>query len=108
MHAQRPVALPFHEHHRRRALVRPWSRLPDEELASAFLKPTDSQRYARLFGTKGSFVRSRAAAGRLVAEATAAGVGVMLQEWIPGGPSATILIDGFVDRAGSLKAMVAR
>ncbi len=32
----------------------------------------------------------------------------MLQEWIPGNMSKTILIDGFVDREGTIKTIVAR
>jgi predicted ATP-grasp superfamily ATP-dependent carboligase len=32
----------------------------------------------------------------------------MLQEWIPGDMSKTFLIDGFVDRDGTIRAMVAR
>ncbi len=80
----------------------------DEQLRAAFLKPTDSQRYARFSGTKGSFVESRRAASLLIDEASRAGITFMLQEWIPGNMSKTILIDGFVDRTGTIKAMVAR
>jgi predicted ATP-grasp superfamily ATP-dependent carboligase len=32
----------------------------------------------------------------------------MLQEWIPGDPSHTILLDGFVDRHGSIRGILAR
>ena len=80
----------------------------DEDLAHGFLKPTDSQRHNRRFGTKGSFVESRADAIRLVEEASADGITFMLQEWIPGNESHTILIDGFVDHQGAIAAMVAR
>ena len=80
----------------------------DADLANGFLKPTESHRHNRRFGTKGFFVESRAAAVRLVEQASAAGITFMLQEWIPGDPSKTILIDGFVDRAGTITAMVAR
>jgi predicted ATP-grasp superfamily ATP-dependent carboligase len=80
----------------------------DVDLEDGFLKPTDSQRYYLRFGTKGSFVTSREEAARLVADAAEAGLTFMLQEWIPGDMSATILIDGFVDRVGVIKAMVAR
>lgn len=80
----------------------------DEDLASGFLKPTESHRHNRRFRTKGFFVESRQAAVRLVEDASAAGITFMLQEWIPGDMSKTILIDGFVDRDGAIRAMVAR
>lgn len=83
-------------------------RATDEDLANGFLKPTESHRHNRRFGTKGFFVESRDAATRLVEQASAAGITFMLQEWIPGKPGRTFLIDGFVDRAGEIRAMVAR
>jgi predicted ATP-grasp superfamily ATP-dependent carboligase len=83
-------------------------RATDEELASAFLKPTESYRHNRRFGTKGFFVHSREQARRLVEQASEDGITFMLQEWIPGDESRTILIDGFVDRTGAIAAMVAR
>jgi predicted ATP-grasp superfamily ATP-dependent carboligase len=83
-------------------------RATDEDLANGFLKPTESHRHNRRFGTKGFFVESRDAATRLVEQASAAGITFMLQEWIPGKPEKTFLIDGFVDRSGEIRAMVAR
>jgi predicted ATP-grasp superfamily ATP-dependent carboligase len=83
-------------------------RLTDDELAHGFLKPTDSQRHHLVFGTKGSFVRSRAEATRVVERAAAAGISFILQEWIPGGPSNSILIDGFVDRGGTITTITRR
>ncbi|HEX5466554.1 MAG TPA: hypothetical protein VFW92_07735 [Candidatus Limnocylindrales bacterium] len=80
----------------------------DEELDGGFLKPTESHRHNRTFGTKGFFIESREAAQRLVETARAAGITFMLQEWIPGDMSSTILFDGFVDREGTTKAIVAR
>ena len=80
----------------------------DDDLANGFFKPTDSQLFSRIFGMKGSFINSRAAAIRLVEQASNAGITLMLQEWIPGDASKTILIDGFVDRNGMITAMVAR
>jgi D-aspartate ligase len=78
------------------------------DLQGGFLKPTDSQRHNRLFGTKGSFIQSPGAARHLVEQASERGVTFMLQEWIPGGMSKTILLDGFVDRTGTIRAMMAR
>jgi predicted ATP-grasp superfamily ATP-dependent carboligase len=80
----------------------------DDDLANGFLKPTESQAHNRHFRTKGFFIESRDQARTLVEEATAAGVTFMLQEYIPGDPSKTILIDGFVDRHGAISGMVAR
>lgn len=80
----------------------------DDDVRHGFLKPTDSNAHNRRFGTKGFFIHSREEAVGLVEQASAAGISFMLQEWIPGGPSQTILIDGFVDRTGTISAMVAR
>jgi D-aspartate ligase len=82
--------------------------ITDDDLANGFLKPTDSQRFSRLFGTKGLFVESRLATARLVEQASAAGITFMLQEWIPGSTSKLVQIDGFVDRGGAITAMLAR
>jgi D-aspartate ligase len=83
-------------------------RIADADLREGFLKPTESARHNRAFKTKGFFIASRDDARRRVAEATAVGVAYTLQEWIPGDMASTILIDGFVDRTGEIKAMVAR
>ena len=58
-------------------------------------EPTDSQRYTRLYRAKGAFVDSRAVAAQVLEDANAAGVRLMLQEFIPGGASNTIVLDGF-------------
>ena len=83
-------------------------RASDEDLANGFLKPTESFRHNRAFGTKGFFVNSRDQAVRLVEQASAAGITFMLQEWIPGNMSKTVLIDGFIDRHGTIATMMAR
>lgn len=80
----------------------------DEELQRGFLKPTDSAAYHRLCGKKGYFPRSRRAAAVHVELASAAGLTLMLQEWIPGDFSKTILLEGFVDRGGTIRGMLAR
>ncbi len=83
-------------------------RATDEDLANGFLKPTESFRHNRHFGTKGFFIESRAQAVRLVEQASAAGITFMLQEWIPGDMSKTVLIDGFIDRDGTVTTVMAR
>ena len=80
----------------------------DASAEAWFLKPTESQRHNRRFGTKGAFVTSLAEAAQHVRTASEAGISFLLQEWIPGDPSATVLVDGFVDRYGHLAALVAR
>lgn len=80
----------------------------DDDLTNGFLKPTESQAHNRHFRTKGFFVESRDHARRLVDEGAAAGVTFMLQEYIPGDTSKTFLVDGFVDRHGTINGMVAR
>ncbi|HSL76870.1 MAG TPA: hypothetical protein VK867_07990, partial [Candidatus Limnocylindrales bacterium] len=80
----------------------------DADLAVGFLKPTESQVHNRHFRTKGFFVESRQEAVRLVEQARGKGITFMLQEWIPGDTSQTVIIDGFVDRHGEIRAMLAR
>jgi predicted ATP-grasp superfamily ATP-dependent carboligase len=80
----------------------------DEVLGNGFLKPTDSQTYARATGTKGAFVTSQAAAAAVVAAGVEAGVTFELQEFVSGPIGNTILLDGFVDRTGRITAMSAR
>jgi D-aspartate ligase len=80
----------------------------DADLVGSFLKPTASQRHNVVFGTKGFFVESRALAETRVEAGAAAGITFLLQEWIPGGLSDTVLLDGFVDRHGVRLAMTAR
>ena len=82
--------------------------IPDDGVDTWFLKPTESQRHNRRFGTKGAFVTSRAEAAQHVRVADAAGIDFLLQEWIPGDPDQTILLDGFVDRHGRFAAIDAR
>lgn len=59
---------------------------------------------AREFGKKGSFVKPHEAAVRLLERARAAGITFLFQEWIPGNMAATVLIEGFVDRNGRMRA----
>jgi predicted ATP-grasp superfamily ATP-dependent carboligase len=84
------------------------AQLSDHELANAFLKPTDPQLHRRHFGTKGTFVHSREEADRVLRAGAAVGVSFIFQEWISGDMGSTVLVDGFVDRAGSVAGMVLR
>jgi D-aspartate ligase len=80
----------------------------DEDLALGFLKPTESHVNNRQNKTKGFFVESREDAVRLVERARETGITFMLQEWIPGDMSNTVIVDGFVDRHGDIRAILAR
>jgi D-aspartate ligase len=82
--------------------------LTDADLRRGFLKPTDSQLHRDHFHNKGSFASSRDEARQQLEQAEAAGVTLFYQEWIPGPMAATVLFDGFVDRTGVLRGVVAR
>jgi D-aspartate ligase len=82
--------------------------LPQSRETFYFLKPTDSQRFLAHFGTKGMRVPSAAEARRRLREVVAAGMSVVLQEYIPGSFSEHYFIDGYIDRAGAAKALFAR
>ena len=84
------------------------AQLTDDELANAFLKPTDPQLHRKHFKTKGTFVHSRAEADRVLRAGAAVGVSFIYQEWIAGDMGSTILVDGFVDRGGTIAGMVVR
>jgi predicted ATP-grasp superfamily ATP-dependent carboligase len=73
-----------------------------------FLKPTESQHFLARFGTKGMRVPNADEARRRLGEIVAAEMSVVLQEYIPGGSDQHYFIDGYVDRAGSVRAMFAR
>lgn len=74
----------------------------------AFLKPRDSQRFFARFGVKGIHVRSREEALRRIARLEAEGFPVVVQEYIPGPPTAHVFLDGFVDRRGRLALLLTR
>lgn len=75
---------------------------------SAFLKPKSSAKFLQAFGVKGWIVRSRAAAAEKLRAAQAAGCEMILQEYVPGPPTAHHFIDGFIDKAGVVRARFAR
>ncbi len=96
----------------------PWTRmigsrddigeLPVSSPTFYFLKPTDSQSFLAHFGTKGLRVSSVEEAKRRLDEVVAAGMSVVLQEYIPGSFAEHYFIDGYVDRAGVIKALFSR
>ena len=82
--------------------------LSDEELEGSFLKPVDSQAFAERYGVKGMRPTGRVEVDALLAELAEDGMEVVVQEFVPGPPSAHLFVDGYVDRAGVLRACLAR
>ena len=74
--------------------------LSDEEWAGTFLKPRMSLEFNRRYKTKGCMVKDREEALQMLREFSASGFSVMLQEFVPGPPTAHYFISGFVDRSG--------
>ena len=79
--------------------------MPEAAFDSWLLKPLLSREFARRHGVKGYLVKSREEALKI---ATSIQFPIMLQEYIPGPPSATCFVDGFVDRHGITRARFAR
>jgi D-aspartate ligase len=82
--------------------------LPRTDETFYFLKPTDSQSFLRRFGTKGLRVRTAEEARRRLDEVLAAGMSVVLQEYIPGSFAEHYFVDGYADRDGVIKALFPR
>ncbi len=73
-----------------------------------FLKPCDSQAFRLRFGCKAFRVATVEEARRLWTEIDAAGLEVLLQDYVPGGADCHVFVDGFVDRNGAIRALFAR
>ena len=78
---------------------------PDDVFRGAFLKPLSSGEFARRHGVKGFTVESRSEALSLL---NVLDLPVMLQEYIPGPPTAHYFIEGFRDRTGTIRGLLAR
>jgi predicted ATP-grasp superfamily ATP-dependent carboligase len=79
--------------------------LREAELQATFLKPVSSVEFSRRHGVKGYLIASREEALRM---ANRIEFPVMIQEFIPGPPTAGYFLDGFVDRDGRICARFAR
>jgi len=84
------------------------ARVDDDELASFFLKPRDSQRFTQEFRQKAFALDDRPGAAKQLERALAGGHEMLLQEWIPGPPRNHVNIEGFVDRHGRVVALARR
>ena len=82
--------------------------LPDSVLVSSFLKPANSEQFFARFNMKAFPVAGREETRRHFEECLAAGLPMMLQEYIPGPPTNHYFVDGFVDREGVIRARFAR
>ena len=82
--------------------------LSDEELSGSFLKPVDSYAFSARHGAKGLRPADRTEAAALLAALDAEGLEMVVQEFVPGPPDAHVFVDGYVDRAGTLRACLAR
>jgi D-aspartate ligase len=80
----------------------------DAVLETSFLKPVQSQQFFARFGVKAFMISDRSDAQARLQQCAAAGLEMVLQEYIPGPPTNHYFIDGFVDRAGIVKALFAR
>lgn len=80
----------------------------DDELASFFLKPRDSQRFVRDFHKKAFSLAERWQATRDVEIALDRGHELVAQELVSGPPQDHVFIDGFVDRRGHFAGLLAR
>ncbi len=79
-----------------------------DDFDSVFLKPVDSQAYAKKFMKKGVWVNDVGSALKVWQEAHDAGLEMVAQEYVPGRSSDHYFIDGFRDRHGAVSAKMAR
>ena len=80
----------------------------EDDLHHFFIKPRNSQLFSDRYGVKAKQLFGRAHATDLLKELATARMDVLLQEFIPGPPTAHIFLDGYVDRSGTMRACLAR
>lgn len=80
----------------------------EEPGSTWFLKPSNSQAFRRRFGRKALRVNSLEEAVTRHAECVESGLLMVLQEYVPGPADRHYFVDGFIDRAGELKALLVR
>lgn len=87
------------------------SELGDECYRNMFLKPLDSQEFARRHRAKAFRLKDRAHALEIMQNLRGEGSDgfpILLQEYIPGATHQYYLVDGFVDARGRISALIAR
>jgi len=85
--------------------------LDDASYRDMFLKPLDSQEFARRYRAKAFRLNGRSHALEIMASLERNGKNgfpILLQEYIPGTTVRYYLVDGFVDRKGCIRALIAR
>lgn len=82
--------------------------IPDDAFEYAFLKPHESQGFFAKHAVKGIFVDSKAAAASKFGELAAEGFSFVLQEYVPGPPTAHYFIDGYRPRSEPATRYLAR
>ena len=82
--------------------------IPFEELDRIFIKPADSQKFLRIMGVKGMWVRNREKFESIWRRLADQDLSVIAQEYIPGSSDQHYFIDGFRDRGGNLTGLFAR
>lgn len=82
--------------------------LPDTAFHDAFLKPRDSASFIARYKLKAMRVATREEAKRRLAQVHGDGLGVILQEFIPGPGSNHYLIDGLSDSRARIRTLFAR
>ena len=94
--------------HPRTIAVDDESELDGIELEGMFLKPRNSQLFARRYRRKALTFENEAGARAAFRMIHDIGAGAVLQEYIPGPPTAHYFVDGFSDRDGTIVALFAR
>lgn len=84
------------------------ARVDNSLFERAFLKPTNSQRFYQTFEAKAFHVEDRNDAERRIVEVLDRGLGVLIQEMVPGPVENQLCVDGFVDRHGRIRGRFAR
>ncbi len=82
--------------------------IPDSVFASAFLKPRDSQAFSGIFHRKAWWIPSRAKAVECLQRAEQAGLGMVVQQYVGGGPERHVFLDGYCSSKGVVEALFAR
>ena len=97
-----------HPRTRKLTSIRDLDAFSETVLGTSFLKPVQSQQFFARFGVKAFMISGRTDAYARLEQCDAAGLEMVLQEYIPGPPTNHYFIDGFIDRDGIVKALFAR
>ena len=79
--------------------------LPDAAFQQYILKPLSSVAFSQKYGVKGFMIHTREEARQAMQQVP---FPIMLQEFIPGPPTAGYFVEGFIDRNGRTCALFAR